>query len=158
MRINGMRKELAAILSGIACRRPPALRRSPANDWLYATDLPGLCGENELEEAERRLGEAGWEYRSADGWLTLRKPADIPPDGWYRGPFGPEAGCCRSLLARHPDADPAGSAAVQRRLIKAAEEGEKAYEQACGSLHLEWAVRLRKGERLPKVHPAYFGG
>ena len=43
MRINALRKELAALLDDSGARRKPALRRSLREDWLYATDYPVLC-------------------------------------------------------------------------------------------------------------------
>ena len=63
----------------------------------------------------------------------------------------------RGLLRSH-DA-PAGhdGEAAQRLLIKAGEEGEKAYEEACAALHGEWAERLRKGRSLPDLDRRYFG-
>ena len=158
MRINGLRKELDIFLRAADTVRPPALRRSLQEEWLYSSDLPMICTEAGLEETERRLKEAGWETGREAGWLVLRKDVCTPPEDWFDGPFGPEAVCCRSLLARHPGRTPEGTAALQRRLIKAAEEGETAFESACGAIHREWAVLLRKREKLPEISPRYFGG
>ena len=48
------------------------------------------------------------------------------------------------------------AAAAQRALIKAGEEGGKAYENACQKLHREWAERLRRKEPLPALSLRYF--
>ena len=156
MRINAFRRELKEILSAPGPHRTPVLRRSLLDDWLYATDLPALCGENEKQCFLDELSAKGWETMEAEGWIQLRKPAQEPPENWYEGFFGPEADCCRSLLERHPGSDDKEAERVQYILIKAAEEGEKALEAACAGLHRSWAERLRKGEQLPAVHPAYF--
>lgn len=156
MRINTFRKELKAILSAPGPHRAPVLRRSLLDDWLYATDLPSLCGENEKQRFLKEVSANGWETMEAHGWIQLRKPAQEPPEDWYEGAFGPEADCCRSLLERHPGGDDTEAERVQRILIKAAEEGEKALEAACAGLHRSWAEHLRKREQLPAVHPAYF--
>ena len=83
--------------------------------------------------------------------------AGEPPEDWYEGNFGPEAACCLSLLERHAGTACGAPEAVQRTLIKAGEEGGKAYETACAELHREWAERLRRGEPLPAVSRRYFG-
>ena len=92
----------------------------------------------------------------AGGWIQMRKASHEPPANWHEGPFGPEAACCRSLLERHPEGSCSDVEKVQCILIKAAEEGEKAFESACSELHHSWAECLRKGKPLPAVHPAYF--
>ena len=115
MRINALRKELAEALAGEPGRKP-ALRRSLKDEWLYATDLPVIHGGRVPEKTAARLTEAGWEYTAEGGWLQMRKAAEEPPEGWHEGGFGPEAGCCLSLLERHagkadaaPEALPEGS-------------------------------------------------
>ena len=156
MQMNSMRKEILEVVSGILSARKPALRRCAEEDWLYMTDLPGLCEEEETEKIIIRFSAAGWETKPVSGWLLLRKPAEVPPKDWYQGLFGPEAECCRSLLSRHCGRGN-GKEEVQRMLIKAGEGGEKAYETACASLHRAWAEKLRKKELLPGINQAYFG-
>ena len=156
MLINAFRQELKDILSGSETDRMPVIRRSLLPDWLYATDFPALCRETEKKRFLETLTENGWETMEADGWIQMRKAANEPPANWYEGAFGPEAVCCRSLLERHTGSSGTDAESVQCILIKAAEEGEKAFETACASLHHSWAERLRKGEPLPAIHPAYF--
>ena len=101
MRINALRKELAALLDNSGAQRKPALRRSLREDWLYATDYPALCSGSMPETVMEQLKTAGWETAPDGDWLQLRKPAGEPPEDWYEGSFGPEAACCLSLLERH---------------------------------------------------------
>ena len=156
MRINALRKELKASLTVLPLRRAPVIRRSFHEDWLYATDLPVLCPAREREAVLQTLSCAGWEYKQEGDWIQLRKPSEQPPEGWYGGPFGTEAACCLSLLERHATKTDGTAEAVQRILIKAAEEGDKAYNSACAEIHRNWAERLRKKEPLPAVHRCYF--
>ena len=156
MRMNALRKELAALLDSVPARRPPALRRSAEAEWLYATDFPAAGGEGAQEALLERLREAGWEYAETAGWIQVRKSAAEPPEGWYEGGFGPEARCCLSLLERHAATGDPGT--VRLTLVKAGEQGSRAYEDACAKLHREWAAMLRRKEPLPAVSRRYFGG
>ena len=158
MQINGFRKELSEILAGQKTARPAVLRRSRPEDWIYTTDIPGLLSEEPKNRLRYELTAAGWEYTESEGWLFLRKQAPEPPEAWYTGFFGPEAACCFSILSRHPQRMTAESASIQRRLIKAGEEGERTYEKACAALHHEWAERLRQKRALPALSLKYFGG
>ncbi len=157
MRINALRKELASLLDDSGAQRKPALRRSLREDWLYATDYPALCSGGIPEALRERLEAAGWETALDGDWLQLRKPAGEPPEDWHEGSFGPEAACCLSLLQRHGETAGGAPEAVQRVVIKAGEEGGKAYETACWEIDREWAERLRRGEPLPAVSQRYFG-
>lgn len=154
MRTNALRKELINITAAFGLARFPALRRSLREEWLYAADLPGFCAPDSLAQIRKKLAEAGWETREEQGWLQLRKAAPEPPEGWFEGPFGPEASCCLSLLSRHKGT--AEDGLTQRLLIKAGEEGAEAYETVCLRLHREWAARLRDGKKLPAVSLRYF--
>lgn len=156
MKINALRKELITLLNTVPSGRPPVIRRCLDEDWLYTTDLPVLCTEEEKKRAKEKLSGAGWETEECEGWMMMRKSAEEPPEDWYGGCYGPEANCCLSLLDRHADRDE-NAGPVQRMLIKAGEEGEKAYEEACAALHRNWAGRLRKKEPLPAVSRRYFG-
>ena len=155
---NALRKELAALLTAPAGSRQPVIRRSLQDAWIYATDLPALYDGPIPDTLLESLADAGWEYTQEQGWIQLRKAAPEPPEDWFSGSFGPEAACCMSLLERHPALTCEGTEAAQRKLIKAGEEGEKAYETACAALHRQWAERLRKGERIPKLSRYYFKG
>lgn len=153
---NAFRKELIILLGACAAVRPPALRRSKRAEWLYATDIPVLLSECTKEQLESALQGAGWECSEENGWLLLRKDAEEPPEGWYSGRFGPEAACCRSILERHQGRQGCAANEAQRLLIKAGEEGEAAYEEACLVLHRQWAERLRKRLTVPALSIRYF--
>ena len=158
MKINALRKELKRLLEPENGRRRPAIRRSFREDWIYAADLPEFIPGGELEAVCRKLQEAGWECLAEDGWLQLRKPADEPPEDWLDGPLGPEAACCRSLLIRHSERLREKDWKTVCSLIRAAEEGQEAYEAACRQIHHGWAERLRKKQRLPEISLSYFEG
>ncbi len=154
--MNAWRKLLRDLLDGTGAPRPPALRRSGEEKYLYASDLPGLVSPEELNLFLEKAAEASWSGRVEKGWLLLVRDTKRPPEGWFMGPFGKEAACCLSLLERRgggPERDPS----AERRLIRAGEEGQEAYEKACGEIHREWAARLRKRETLPDIDPVYFG-
>ena len=155
MRINALRRELSEKLTAVPTDRPPAVRRSRRDEWLYATDIKLLLSGKAMESLLNELAAEGWEWTEEQGWLLLRKPAEEPPDGWYDGAFGPEAACCASLLDRHPSKGSEAETA-QRMLIKAGEEGDNAYEAACRQLHQEWAEQLRRGDPLPVLSRKYF--
>ena len=138
-------------------KRQPAIRRSLEDEWLYAADLPEVCEGDQLDRLLAGTAEAGWASRRGERWIQFGKTAYMPPGNWFSGAFGSEAACCGSLLARHPARDKEGAEAIRYRLIKAGEEGEKAYEEACAALHREWAGRLRKGRSLPDLDLRYFG-
>ena len=156
MRMNALRKELQELMKIPQTERQPVLRRSMPEAWLYATDLPVVCNRDNMTLFLESIRKAGWEYAEEKGWILMRKPADKPPEDWYDGPFGTEAGCCLSLLERHERQAAGEPETVQRLLIKAAEEGGKKYEAACAAIHRNWAERLRRGEPLPKIDQAYF--
>lgn len=153
-----MRQELREMMQILQTDRPPVLRRSRSEDWLYATDFPAVTGRRNLMVFLQKSSNAGWEYTKENGWILMRKPAEEPPEGWYIGLFGQEAGCCLSLLERHKKLATDEPEPLQRMLIKAGEEGEKQYEAACACIHRDWAERLRRGEPLPAVNRIYFTG
>ena len=155
---NALRKELTVLMTAPPGNRQPVIRRSLKEAWMYATDLPVLYGGQVPDSLLSDLEAAGWSFFPEGDWLLLTKSAKEPPENWYDGPFGPEAACCRSLLGRHPASDSETSGMAERLLIKAGEEGEKAYEEACAILHREWAERLRTGKALPDLDRRYFGG
>ena len=154
--MNKLREEAQALLSGIQTTRPAALRRCRREEYLYTTDLPQTTGEEAAAAFIRRAETAGWRTEREGGWILLDRVPDEPPEGGFRGPYGPEAKCCASLLRRHPEAYRRSGEAERRRLIKAGEEGPEAYEKACGSLHREWAAFLRQGTALPDLALSFF--
>lgn len=159
MKINALRRELNTLISTELQEhtgRKPAIRRSLLENWLYVTDLPETVCRERLEAVRSLLSESGWESMTKDGWMQVRKAVSEPPEDWYDGPFGPEAGCCRSLIERHPERMEEPDRRIEYLLIRAGEEGEKAYEAACRQLHGEWAERLRKNQKLPKVSILFF--
>ena len=157
MTVNALRNELIPLLQSPPDRRKPVIRRSLRSEWLYWTDLPVLWDGPVPETLLKGLSDAGWEYELKDrSWLELRKDCRTPPDNWYQGPFGPEAGCCGSLLKRHPRSCRSESDSAALLLIKAGETGYSAYEEACAVLHREWAGRLRKHQALPDMDLCYF--
>lgn len=158
MNINALRKELNTLIAHDGDERKPAIRRSLREEWLYATDLPSAVNEERLESVRSRLAEAGWETMTDGGWLQVRKAATEPPEGWFDGPFGPEAGCCRSLIERHPERRKEPDYRIEYLLIRAGEEGAGAYEAACRQIHREWAERLRKKQKLPETSVTFFEG
>ena len=158
MRINALRSEVAAILASHPTERPPAIRRSSRTEWIYVTDILMLLPGEEHRQLLKELSGNGWEYADERGWIQLRKAAEEPPENWFGGPFGPEAARCLSLLERHPGEAKEERTTAQAALIKAGEEGEKAYDLICANLHREWAGRLRMHQSLPALSRAYFGG
>lgn len=158
MKINALRRELNRLTAPENGGRKAALRRSLREEWLYATDLPGIISGDELEAVRGRLRGAGWESLEEEGWMQLRKEISEPPEDWFDGPYGPEAGCCLSLAGRHPDMQKEPDRRIEYALIRAGEEGTEAYEAVCRRLHREWAARLRKKQKLPDVSLLFFGG
>ena len=154
---NALRKELDTLLKTPAGSRAPAIRRSLREEWLYATDLPALYGGTVPDGIQKALDNAGWEYAPDGKWLQLRKSAKEPPENWFGGTFGPEAACCLSLVRRHPISGGILSDPTERMLIKAGEEGETSYEEACAVIHRAWAANLREGNNLPAISRRYFG-
>ncbi len=155
--MNAWRLEIKEWLEEAGAPRPPALRRSLREDFLYATDLPKLLPREELERFEQRAEAAGWTWREEGDWLELTRGGEAPPAGWYGGPFGGEAACCLSLLERQGGGKGTDDRAVLK-LIKAGEEGPEACEKVWREIHLNWAERLREGKELPQMDPAWFGG
>lgn len=158
MKINALREELNSLFAPENSRRKPAVRRSLRAEWIYAADLPEIITGEQLEIACRKLQEAGWETFAEGSWLQLRKGVKEPPEGWLDWMTGPEAECCRSLLKRHPEHQQENDQRIEYALIKAGEEGPKAYESVCRSLHHDWAERLRKKQKLPDVNIMFFKG
>lgn len=142
------RQSIRAALDAVPARRRAALRRPDDPDALLATDLPFIADEQALADFTAHLAEMGWHAWQKGGWLLMDGPVDAP--------FSPvpavltgEAGCCISLLLRHPGG---GEDDAQRRaLIKAADAGKPHLERCCAALHAAWAARLRHHQALPSA-------
>lgn len=156
--MNKLRKEVLKLLASAECIRPAVLRRSLREDALYATDLPKVAAEPVLMEFCRRAEAAGWHTAREGDWIQLDQDRTEPPEGGFSGPYGKEAGCCKSLLLRHPERERNTGAREKRRLIKAGEKGPEDYEKVCSMIHQEWAGVLRRGEKLPDIPIAFFEG
>ena len=150
------RKELQALLGTVPVSRRPTLRRSLLPDWLYASDLPRCAEEDCCRAFAARVEALHWEVRVQEDWMQLRKTGLRFTPEWFPERAGPEAGCLRELLLRHPgSADPALESIA---LIKAREEGPDAFELACRALHRELARRLRAGEPFPEIDLSFTEG
>ena len=154
--MNKLRKELQEMLAAAETDRPPALRRSLREEYLYATDLPQVAAEEEVSVFRRRAEKAGWQTEAEDGWILLDPPFTALQDAVNRGAYGCEAKACISLLWRHPEGRRPGQREI-RMLAKAGEESPDAFEKACAALHREWAAALRQGEPLPEIPASVFG-
>lgn len=156
--MNELRMAVMFLLSGTESDRPAALRRSLREDYLYATDLPQTA-DREAAEAFRRQAESdGWRTEEDGGWILLDRVPEKPPAGGFTGPYGPEAGCCASLLERHPERKKQSSLRERRMLLKAGEKGPEAFERCCTTLHRELAEKLRKGTALPDLDTSWLKG
>ena len=68
--------------------RPPALRRSRREDWLYATDLPRTAERDQTEAFRKQAEKAGWRTEEKNGWIEMDLPGALPQDPGFRGPLG----------------------------------------------------------------------
>ena len=152
---NRLREELRKLIAAADTTRPPALRRSRREEWLYATDLPRTADRDQTESFRKQAEEAGWRTEEKDGWIELDLPGALPQDTGFRGPWGEEARACASLLRRHPAGRVPGDR-ERRMLTKAAEEGTETFEKTCRLLHREWAAMLRERKGLPELPEKIF--
>ncbi len=158
--MNVWRKELQLMLAKEKTVRPPALRRSLEEAYLYATDLPLLLSPEELADFRERAEQAGWQTERKDCWLQLTRTVCKPPDGWRKGILLTEAAACASLLRRWESRKEGKERPDGQReavlLVKAGETGSKALESVCRKLHGEWAVLLREHRALPEMDLSFF--
>ena len=144
--LTALRAEVSAALLETPSARRPALRRSDDPEALLATDLPLVADGEAVAVFEARLTAMGWRVSKAGDWLLMDVDVPMPETGMPAELIG-EAGCCVSLLARHPN-DRTDRAAI-RAVVKAVERGEAALERLCARLHAEWAAALREHRDLP---------
>lgn len=144
--LTALRQAAQEALRGTPAVRRPALRRADDPEALLATDLPLVADSEELEAFTARMMAQGWCVWRAGDWLLL--DAEVPaPEAHVPDDLRGEAGCCVSLLARHPN--PMVDRVAVRALVKAAESGETALERLCGQWHARWAAALREHRDLP---------
>ena len=156
--MNELRRELHALLLTVQTGRPPAVRRSRREEWLYATDLPQTADPSATACFAEAARKAGWRVCAEAEWLLLDKYTSVPPTPWISDETGPEARCCLSLLRRHTDRLTPSDGTAERALIKAAEAGPGKFGEACRKIHEQWAERMRRGQSIPDIHPDFFRG
>ena len=144
--LTALRRTVQAALEELPVTRRPALRRSDDPQALLATDLPLTTDAGTVARFVARLEADGWRVCRRGDWLLL--DADVPVPPWeIPAVLDGEAGCCISLLLRHPGDE--ADRTVLREIVKAAESGRTALERLCARLHAEWAAALREHRNLP---------
>lgn len=144
--LSGLREQVQRVLYAVPAGRKPALRRSDAQDALFATDLPLIAESTAVEAFREEMFRLGWQTQIRGSWILLDAAVPVP-DASVPAEAAGECGCCIALLQRHPDAAP--SEAFIRMVVKAADAGRQPFERICTQLHAEFAVRLRRHEALP---------
>lgn len=144
--LAALRLQVQSVLYAVPARRKPALRRTDAPDALLATDLPQITDGASVEAFIDVLAGLGWRVTQRSGWLSLDTDVPAPEVDLAELPEG-EAGCCISLLLRHPGEE--CPAELIRRVVKAADAGRQPFDRLCGQLHAEMAAQLRRHEVLP---------
>ena len=144
--LTPLRQAAKAALLATPVSRKPALRRADDPAALLATDLPLIAQGEAVAAFMERMEAMGWHVWRAGDWLLM--DAGVPvPETCVPARMTGEAGCCISLLARHPNHE--RDQAAIRAVVKAAESGEAALERVCKRLHAEWATALREHRDLP---------
>ena len=144
--LTPLRHAAQAALMDVPAARKPALRRSDDPEALLATDLPLIAEGEAVEAFAEKLRAEGWRVWKAGEWLLLDAEVPVPEVRIPPCPEG-EAGCCVSLLARHPSQTI--DQVALRAIVKAADSGAPALERLCRRLHAQWAGALREHRPLP---------
>lgn len=144
--LTALRAAVQARLARVPVWRKPALRRSDDPEALLATDLPQAADTEAVERFMAEMAAEGWLIRREKGWLLLDHAVPVP-DAILPEALSGEAGCCLSLLMRHPEGE--APPEVIRALAKAAEKGPEAVERFCAGWHGELARQLREHGPLP---------
>lgn len=144
--LTALRASVQARLARVPTWRKPALRRSDDPEALLATDLPLAADAGAVAQFMAALAAEGWLIRRDKGWLLLDHAVPVP-DAALPEELSGEAGCCLSLLLRHPEGE--APSKLIRALIKAAEKGPEAVERFCAEWHGELAQGLREHTPLP---------
>ncbi len=144
--LTEVRARINAALASVPASRRPALRRSDDPGALLATDLPLVAEPSAVRAFSDTLTAEGFRVMPRNGWLLLDAPVPAPETDVLADVPG-EAGCCLSLLVRHPDDGDAADAI--RAIVKAAEAGRQPFERLCARLHADLAGKLRLHQSLP---------
>lgn len=145
--LRPLRGQLQELMADIPVMRRPALRRCDAPDALLATDLPLIAGEDAVQAFMLAARAAGWRmYALPNGWLALDHDVPVPAVEDDVNVPG-EAGCCLSLLRRHPGG--AAESEMLRALVRADEAGKSQLERLLSAWHRDFAARLREHRALP---------
>ena len=149
--LSELRKQMQQLLAQVPASRKAALRRTDAPDALLATDLPLLAEEDDLTAFVAVVMAHGWRVAFApNGWMKLDHDIPVPGVTVPEGVAG-EAGCCISLLQRHPGNEV--DAVRLRALVKADDAGKKELDKLCRAWHREFAEMLREKKPLPALLP-----
>ena len=150
------REELMQLMGESGYRRLPALRRSSKEMWLFATDYPQAADNQSVQRLLDMLREVGWKAELDAGWVFIdRFPVYEASE---EQPFRtPEACCCLSLIKRNLNKMPSDGS-IERKILKALEEGKDAYDRICTDVHAQWAALLRQHKDLPDIDQRFFGG
>ena len=149
------RKEITDMMISSGYRRTPALRRSDKEQFLFATDYPLAADDQDVLRFIGYAHEAGWQTETDHGWIYLSRKPELNEGDGLPAP-GPESACCLSLLKRHAGDRILSDGSAERMLLKAAEEGADAYENACERLHYTWAGMLRESGTIPDIDERFF--
>ena len=144
--LTALRAQVQSVLYAVPANRKPALRRSDAENALFATDLPLIAEPAAVEVFIADMADIGWRTELRNGWLVLDAPVPVPEYVLPKELAG-ECGCCISLLLRHAENAPPED--IIRAVVKTADAGKQPFEKLCSQLHGDFAVRLRRQEELP---------
>ena len=144
--LTALRASVQAHLSRVPVWRKPALRRSDDPKALLATDLPLAADAEAVARFVAVLEAEGWLVQREKDWLLLDHAVPVP-DAALPEKLSGEAGCCLSLLMRHPGGE--APPELIRALAKAAEKGPEAVERFCAGWHGGLAQGLREHKPLP---------
>ena len=150
--LTALRARVQSVLYAVPAKRKPALRRSDADNALFATDLPLIAEPAAVEGFIADMADIGWRTELRNGWLVLDAAVPVPEYILPKELAG-ECGCCISLLLRHAENAPAED--IIRAIVKAADAGKQPFEKLCSQLHGDFAAQLRKHEALPGALLSY---